>query len=164
MFIYKEVIQNVAGYKWLVIYTILMTPAECSIQQLWNRNFHKLISKYCPCIFKKKCKFKTNDKNILRPFYVWRSSSNVKTYFPKSWFLEFCFVMLYFLARPFYIHSSRFTVHSRERLHFRTPGSVLILGLANASIFETKFLELAMPLLDFSSRIPLDTFSILLIA
>ena len=38
-----------------------------------------------------------------------------------------------------------------------------ILGLANAPIVETKFLELAMSLLDFSSRIPLGTFSILLI-
>ena len=33
-----------------------------------------------------------------------------------------------------------------------------ILGLANAPIVETKFLELAMSLLDFSPRIPLGTF------
>ena len=39
----------------------------------------------------------------------------------------------------------------------------LILGLANAPIVETKFLELAMSLLDFSPRIPLGTFSILLV-
>ena len=37
-----------------------------------------------------------------------------------------------------------------------------ILGLASAPIAETKFLELAMSLLDFSPRIPLGTFSILL--
>ena len=37
-----------------------------------------------------------------------------------------------------------------------------ILGLASAPIIETKFLELAMSLLDFSPRIPLGTFSILL--
>ena len=37
-----------------------------------------------------------------------------------------------------------------------------ILGLANAPIVETEFLELAMSLLDFSPRIPLGTFSILL--
>ena len=37
-----------------------------------------------------------------------------------------------------------------------------IFGLANAPIVETKFLELAMSLLDFSPRIPLGTFSILL--
>ena len=37
-----------------------------------------------------------------------------------------------------------------------------ILGLANAPIVETKFLELAMSLLDFSPRIPLGTISILL--
>ena len=37
-----------------------------------------------------------------------------------------------------------------------------ILGLANAPIVETKFLELAMSLLDFSPRIPLGTFSSLL--
>ena len=37
-----------------------------------------------------------------------------------------------------------------------------ILGLANAPIVETKFLELAMSLLDFSPPIPLGTFSILL--
>ena len=53
---------------------------------------------------------------------------------------------------------------SRERLPFRTPGSVPppILGLACASIVETRFLELAMSLLDFSPRISLGTFSILL--
>ena len=38
-----------------------------------------------------------------------------------------------------------------------------ISGLANAPIVETKFLELAMSLLDFSPRIPLGTFSILLV-
>ena len=37
-----------------------------------------------------------------------------------------------------------------------------ILGLANAPIVETKFLEFAMSLLDSSPRIPLGTFSILL--
>ena len=37
-----------------------------------------------------------------------------------------------------------------------------ILGLANAPIVETKVLELAMSLLDFSPRIPLGTFSVLL--
>ena len=39
----------------------------------------------------------------------------------------------------------------------------VMLILANAPIVETKFLELAMSLLDFSPRIPLGTFSILLI-
>ena len=37
-----------------------------------------------------------------------------------------------------------------------------IAGLAYAPIVETRFIELAMPLLDFSPRIPLGTFSILL--
>ena len=37
-----------------------------------------------------------------------------------------------------------------------------IVGLACAPIVETRFHELAMSLLDFSSRIPLGTFSILL--
>ena len=37
-----------------------------------------------------------------------------------------------------------------------------ILGIASALIVETKFLELAMSLLDFSPWIPLGTFSILL--
>ena len=60
-------------------------------------------------------------------------------------------------------HLQRVWHASRERLPFRTPGSVPILGLANAPIVETKFLELAMFLLDFSPRIPLGTFSILLI-
>ena len=41
-------------------------------------------------------------------------------------------------------------------------GLSLGLGLANAPIVETKFLELAMSSLDFSPRIPLGTFSILL--
>ena len=60
-------------------------------------------------------------------------------------------------------HLQRVWHASRERLPFRTPGSVPILGLANAPIVETKLLELAMSLLDFSPRIPLGTFSILLI-
>ena len=53
---------------------------------------------------------------------------------------------------------------SRERLPFRTPGSVPppFLGLACAPIVETRFLELAMSLLDFSPLIPLGTFSTLL--
>ena len=38
-----------------------------------------------------------------------------------------------------------------------------ILGLACAQIVETRLLELAMSLLDFSPRIPLGTFSILLL-
>ena len=59
-------------------------------------------------------------------------------------------------------HMQRVWLASRERLPFRTPGSVPHLGLANAPIVETKFLELAMSLLDFSPRIPLGTFSILL--
>ena len=59
-------------------------------------------------------------------------------------------------------HLQRVWHASRERLPFRTPGSVPHLGLASAPIVETKFLELAMSLLDFSHRIPLGTFSILL--
>ena len=59
-------------------------------------------------------------------------------------------------------HMQRVWLASRERLPFRTPGSVSHLGLAYAPIVETKFLELAMSLLDFSPRIPLGTFSILL--
>ena len=59
-------------------------------------------------------------------------------------------------------HMQRMWLASRERLPFRTPGSVPHLGLANAPIVETKFLELAMSLLDFSPPIPLGTFSILL--
>ena len=59
-------------------------------------------------------------------------------------------------------HMQRVWLASRERLPFLTPGSVPHLGLANAPIVETKFLELAMSLLDFSPRIPLGTFSILL--
>ena len=39
---------------------------------------------------------------------------------------------------------------SRELLPFRTPDSVTHLGLACAPIVETRFLELAMSLLDFS--------------
>ena len=38
-----------------------------------------------------------------------------------------------------------------------------IVGLACAPIVETRFFELAMSLLDFSPRIPLGTFSILLV-
>ena len=59
-------------------------------------------------------------------------------------------------------HMQRVWLASRERLPFRTPGSVPHFGLANAPIVETKFLELAMSLLDFSPRILLGTFSIFL--
>ena len=59
-------------------------------------------------------------------------------------------------------HLQRVWHADRGRLPFRTPGSAPYLGLANAPIVETKFLELAMSLLDFSPRIPLGTFSILL--
>ena len=46
------------------------------------------------------------------------------------------------------------------------PGHLVpspIVGLACAPMVETRFLELAMSLIDFSPRIPLDTFSILLL-
>ena len=40
---------------------------------------------------------------------------------------------------------------------------IFVLGLACAPIVETRFLELAMSLLDFSPRVPLGAFSILLV-
>ena len=46
-------------------------------------------------------------------------------------------------------HLQRVWLASRERLPFRTPGSVPLLGLACAQIVETRFLKLAMSLLDF---------------
>ena len=46
-------------------------------------------------------------------------------------------------------------------LPFQMPGSVPLFGLAWAPIIETRFLELAISLLDFSPWIPLGTFSIL---
>ena len=61
-------------------------------------------------------------------------------------------------------HLRRVWHASRESLPFRTPGSVPHCGLANAPIVETKFLELATFLIDFSPRILLGTFSILLIS
>ena len=52
-------------------------------------------------------------------------------------------------------HLQRVWHASRERLPFRTPGSVPILGLAYAPIVETKFLELAMSLTRlFTSNTP----------
>ena len=59
-------------------------------------------------------------------------------------------------------HLQRVWHASREHLPFRTPGSVSIVGLACVPIVETRFIELAMSLLDFSPRIPLGTFSIFL--
>ena len=61
-------------------------------------------------------------------------------------------------------HLQRVWLASRERLPFRTPGSVPHFGTCYAPIVETKFLEPAMSLLDFSPRIPLGTFSILLLS
>ena len=46
--------------------------------------------------------------------------------------------------------------------HLVPPPPPPILGLTYAPIVETNFLELAMSLLEFSPRIPLDTFSVLL--
>ena len=53
----------------------------------------------------------------------------------------------------------------RERLAYPSGHLVPspIVGLACAPIVETRFLELVMSLLDFSPRIPLGTFSILLV-
>ena len=83
-----------------------------------------------------------------------RLSTNFINFIPSLTFTELWVVSME--------HLQRVWLASRERLPFRTPGSVPILGLAYAPIVETKFLELAMSLLDFSPRIPLGTFSILL--
>ena len=47
-------------------------------------------------------------------------------------------------------------------LYRRQCSSAVTMGLACAPFVETESLELAMSLLDFSPRIPLGTFSILL--
>ena len=60
-------------------------------------------------------------------------------------------------------HLQRVWHASRERLPSGHLVPSPILGLANALIVETKFLQIAMSLLDFSRRIPLGTFSILLV-
>ena len=83
-----------------------------------------------------------------------RLSINFMTFIPSLTFTELWVVSME--------HMQRVWLASRERLPFRTPGSVPHFGLANAPIVETKLLELAMSLLDFSPRIPLGTFSILL--
>ena len=54
-------------------------------------------------------------------------------------------------------HLQRVWHTSKERLPFRTPRFVPFLGLACAQIVETRFLELAMSLLDFSPWIPLGS-------
>ena len=59
-------------------------------------------------------------------------------------------------------HLRRVWLASRERLPFRTPGSVPVCGRANAPIVETSFTELVISFLDFSPWIPLGTFSSLL--
>ena len=48
-------------------------------------------------------------------------------------------------------HLQRMWYTSRERLPIRTHGAVPLLGPACAPIFETRFLELVMSLLGFSS-------------
>ena len=85
-----------------------------------------------------------------------RLSTNFMTLIPTLTFTELWVVFMEHLQRMWHA--------SRERLLFRTPGSAPppILGLACAPIVETRFLELAMSLLDFSPRIPLGSFSILL--
>ena len=51
----------------------------------------------------------------------------------------------------------------KRNISKNSPGRITGKLLIIAPIVETKFLELAMSLLDFSPRIPLGTFSILLI-
>ena len=78
-------------------------------------------------------------------------STNSMTFIPSLTFTELWVVSM--------DHLQRVWLANRERLPFRTPGSVRLLRLACAPIVETRFLELAMSLLDFSSWIPLGTFS-----
>ena len=83
-----------------------------------------------------------------------RLSTDFMTFIPSLTFTELWVVSME--------HMQRVWLAIRERLPFRTPGSVPYLGLANAPIVETKLVELAMSLLDFSPWIPLGTFTILL--
>ena len=83
-----------------------------------------------------------------------RLSTNLMTFIPSLTFIELWVVSMEHLQRVWYA--------SRERIPFRTPGSVTFFGFACAPIVETRFLELAKSLLDFSPWIPLGTFLILL--
>ena len=83
-----------------------------------------------------------------------RLSTNFMTFIPSLTFTELWVVSME--------HLQRLWLASRERLPLRTPGSVPLFWLACAPIVETRFIELAMSLLDFSPWIPLGTFSILL--
>ena len=80
-----------------------------------------------------------------------RLSTNFMTFIPILTFTELWVVSME--------HLQRMWLASRERLHFRTPGSVPHFGTCLCSNW---FLEFAMSLFDFSLWIPLGTFSILL--
>ena len=64
------------------------------------------------------------------------------------------------VARQIYTKSKYFKILIQLVSEHLDPSPIV--GLACAPIVETRFLELAMSLLDFSPRIPLGTFSILL--
>ena len=83
-----------------------------------------------------------------------RLSTNFMTLIPTLNFTELWVVSMEHLQRAW--HASRNAYPSG---HLVPPPPIL--GLACAPIVETRFLELAMSLLDFSPRIPLGTFSIL---
>ena len=83
-------------------------------------------------------------------FLTDRLSTNIMTFIPSLTFTELRVVSME--------HLERVWLASRERLPFRTPGSVPLFGTCLCS----RFLEFAMSLLDFSPWIPLGTFSILL--
>ena len=70
--------------------------------------------------------------------------------------------LLLSIGRDGQLHTSIYDKRDDFNFHITHLVPSPILGLANAPIVETKFFKLAMSLLDFSPRIPLGTFSILL--
>ena len=85
-----------------------------------------------------------------------RLTTNFMTFIPSLTFTELWVVSMEHLQRVVASQQGTLTLPDTW---FRPP----FLGLAFAPIVETRFLELAMSLLDFSPWIPLGTFSILLL-
>ena len=76
-----------------------------------------------------------------------RLSTNLINRIPSLTFTELWVVSMEHLQRVWHV--------SRERVPFRTPGSVPLFGTCLCPIVETRFLELAMSLLDFHFEYPL---------
>ena len=90
--------------------------------------------------------------------FIFRNGLRVHRFIPYQNYMMFLLVLY-----PHPLFEAQYCLFCSRRRVAVARYRMICLVLANAPIVETKFLELAMSLLDFSPRIPLGTFSILLV-